>query len=46
LQNEELKQALAQLSQEEMELFEALIRDNVNEEDYEVKIGLSQKGQV
>ena len=44
LQNEELKQALAQLSQEEVELFETLIHDNVNEEDYGVKIGISQQG--
>ena len=44
LQSEELKQALAQLSQEEVELFETLIHDNVNEEDYGVKIGISQQG--
>ena len=44
LQSEELKQALARLSQEEVELFETLIHDNVNEEDYGVKIGISQQG--
>ena len=44
LRRDELQRAFAELSRDEVELFEALVLDNVSEIEYGIKVGLTQQG--